>query len=42
MQMPGRMMAPPNTPPRPTPTIQQLRGFLNAEPGGREMLEEAM
>jgi hypothetical protein len=41
MQMFGRMMAPPNTPPRPTPTINQLRGYLLAEPGGREILEEA-
>ena len=41
MQMFGRMMAPPNTPPRPTPTIKQLRGYLLAEPGGREILEEA-
>ena len=41
MQLFGRMMAPPNTPPRPTPTITQLRGYLLAEPGGREILEEA-
>lgn len=41
MQMLGRVMAPPNTPPRPTPTIQQLRDLLLAQPGGREMLEEA-
>ncbi|BFU96693.1 MAG: hypothetical protein NTNFB02_34150 [Nitrospira sp.] len=41
MQLPGRAMMPPNMPPRPTPTIQQLRGFLLAEPGGREMIEEA-
>jgi hypothetical protein len=41
MQMLGRMMAPPNSPPRLSPTIQQLRGLLLAQPGGREMLEEA-
>jgi hypothetical protein len=41
MQMFGRMMAPPNAPPLPTPTIKQLRGYLLAEPGGREILEEA-
>jgi hypothetical protein len=41
LQMRGRAMSPPNTPPRPTPTIKQLREYLLAEPGGREMLEEA-
>jgi len=41
MQLLGRVMTPPNMPPPGTPTIQQLRGFLLAEPGGREMIEEA-
>lgn len=41
MQLFGRMMAPPSTPPQSTPTITQLRGYLLAEPGGREILEEA-
>lgn len=41
MQMLGRVMAPANSPPRPTPTIKQLREYLLAEPSGREILEEA-
>lgn len=36
-----RAMLPPNTPPPPTPTLKQLREYLLAAPGGREMLEEA-
>lgn len=41
LQMIGRAMAPPTAKPPATPTIQQLRNYLLAEPGGREMLEEA-
>lgn len=41
MQMPGRATTPPNMAPPSTPTLQQLRSSLLAEPGGREMLEEA-
>lgn len=41
MQMLGKATSPPNSPPRPTPTIKQLRDYLLAQPGGREILEEA-
>jgi hypothetical protein len=41
MQMLTRAMLPPNAPRRSTPTLQELRSYLLAEPGGREMLEEA-
>ena len=41
LQMLWRAMSPPNSPPRQTPTVKQLREYLIAEPGGREMLEEA-
>jgi hypothetical protein len=41
MQIPTKAMLPPNAPRRSTPTLQELRSYLLAEPGGREMLEEA-
>jgi hypothetical protein len=41
MQMLGRATMPPNQAPPPPLTLQQLRSYLQAAPGGREMLEEA-
>ena len=42
MQILGRVMAPPNTSPGPTPSVKQLRDYLLQQPGGREILEESL